>query len=33
MEIYYILAKITGEPAGIPPLVHAGAHVLNTPLL
>jgi nuclear pore complex protein Nup93 len=33
MQIFHILAKITGEPPGIPPLAHAGAHILNTPLL
>jgi len=32
-QTFHILAKITGEPPGIPPLAHAGAHILNTPLL
>ena len=33
VQIFHILAKITGEPPGIPPLAHAGAHILNTPSL
>ncbi|KAH9953533.1 nucleoporin-interacting protein NIC96 [Russula dissimulans] len=33
IQIFHILAKITGEPPGIPPLAHATAHILNTPLL
>ncbi|KAF8497062.1 nucleoporin-interacting protein NIC96 [Russula emetica] len=33
VQIFHILAKITGEPPGIPPLAHAGAHILNTPPL
>jgi nuclear pore complex protein Nup93 len=31
--MFHILAKITGEPPAIPPLAHAGAHILNTPLV
>lgn len=27
---FEILAKITMEPAGLPPVEHAGAHILNT---
>lgn len=27
-----ILVKITGEPAALPPVEHAGAHILNAPL-
>ncbi|KAH9978530.1 nucleoporin-interacting protein NIC96 [Lactifluus volemus] len=33
IRIFHILAKITGEPPAIPPLAHAGAHILNTPLV
>ena len=33
MQLFHILAKITGEPPGIPSLAHAGAHILNTPPL
>jgi nuclear pore complex protein Nup93 len=33
IQIFHILAKITGEPPVIPPLAHAGAHILNAPLL
>ncbi|KAI0289329.1 nucleoporin interacting component Nup93/Nic96, partial [Multifurca ochricompacta] len=33
IQIFHILAKITGEPPGIPPLAHAGAHILNAPPL
>ncbi|KAN0129758.1 nucleoporin-interacting protein NIC96 [Lactarius tabidus] len=33
IQIFHILAKITGEPPGTPPLAHAGAHILNTPLM
>ena len=29
---FRILAKITEEPPALPPLEHAGAHILNTPL-
>ncbi|KAI0053140.1 nucleoporin-interacting protein NIC96 [Auriscalpium vulgare] len=29
---FHILAKITEEPPALPPLEHAGAHILNTPL-
>ncbi|OJT04938.1 Meiotically up-regulated gene 87 protein [Trametes pubescens] len=30
---FHVLAKITGEPASLPPLSHAGAHILNAPLI
>ena len=30
---FHILAKITQEPPFLPPIEHAGAHVLNAPLL
>ncbi|KAI9513141.1 nucleoporin-interacting protein NIC96 [Russula earlei] len=33
VQTFHILAKITGEPPGIPPVAHAGAHILNAPLL
>jgi nuclear pore complex protein Nup93 len=33
VQLFHILAKITGEPPGIPSLAHAGAHILNTPPL
>ncbi|KAH8990608.1 nucleoporin-interacting protein NIC96 [Lactarius akahatsu] len=33
IQLFHILAKITGEPPGTPPLAHAGAHILNTPLM
>ena len=29
---FHVLAKITGEPPALPPVEHAGAHILNTPL-
>ncbi|KAJ3520017.1 hypothetical protein NM688_g9219 [Phlebia brevispora] len=29
---FHVLAKITAEPPALPPLEHAGAHILNTPL-
>ena len=29
---FRILAEITEEPPALPPLEHAGAHILNTPL-
>ena len=29
---FHVLAKITGEPPALPPLEHAGAHILNAPL-
>ncbi|KAI0056773.1 nucleoporin-interacting protein NIC96 [Artomyces pyxidatus] len=29
---FHILAKITEEPPVLPPLEHAGAHILNTPI-
>ena len=28
---FHVLAKITGEPPALPPMEHAGAHVLNAP--
>jgi len=28
----HILVKITGEPPALPPVEHAGAHILNAPL-
>ncbi|PPQ99599.1 hypothetical protein CVT24_005175 [Panaeolus cyanescens] len=28
---FHILAKITGEPPALPPVEHAGAHILNAP--
>ncbi|KAF9651296.1 nucleoporin-interacting protein NIC96 [Thelephora ganbajun] len=31
-QIYHILSKITAEPPALPPVEHAGAHVLNAPL-
>ncbi|KAF5377189.1 hypothetical protein D9615_006450 [Tricholomella constricta] len=31
-QIFHILAKITGEPPALPPIEHAGAHILNAPL-
>ncbi|EIW53679.1 NIC-domain-containing protein [Trametes versicolor FP-101664 SS1] len=30
---FHVLAKITGEPASLPPLSHTGAHILNAPLI
>ncbi|KAG8220223.1 nucleoporin-interacting protein NIC96 [Butyriboletus roseoflavus] len=32
MFIFHVLAKITGEPPALPPVEHAGAHILNAPL-
>lgn len=29
---FHVLAKITAEPPALPPMEHAGAHVLNAPL-
>lgn len=29
---FHVLAKITGEPPALPPVEHAGAHILNAPL-
>lgn len=29
---FHVLAKIVGEPPSLPPLEHASAHILNTPL-
>ncbi|KII86506.1 hypothetical protein PLICRDRAFT_114494 [Plicaturopsis crispa FD-325 SS-3] len=29
---FHILSKITSEPPALPPVEHAGAHILNTPL-
>ena len=29
---FHVLAKITGEPPALPPIEHAGAHILNAPL-
>lgn len=31
-QIYHILSKITTEPPALPPVEHAGAHILNAPL-
>ncbi|KAG6850171.1 hypothetical protein H0H93_016851 [Arthromyces matolae] len=31
-QIFHILSKITGEPPALPPIEHAGAHILNAPL-
>ncbi|KAA1475433.1 nucleoporin-interacting protein NIC96 [Dentipellis sp. KUC8613] len=31
-QLFNTLTKITGEPPALPPLEHAGAHILNTPL-
>lgn len=31
-QIFHILSKITAEPPTLPPLEHAGAHILNAPL-
>lgn len=31
-RMFHILSKITGEPPALPPIEHAGAHILNTPL-
>ncbi|KAH9855804.1 nucleoporin-interacting protein NIC96 [Lenzites betulinus] len=32
-QTFHILSKITGEPPALPPLSHAGAHILNAPLI
>ena len=32
IQIYHILSKITAEPPVLPPVEHAGAHILNAPL-
>ncbi|EKM60434.1 uncharacterized protein PHACADRAFT_246372 [Phanerochaete carnosa HHB-10118-sp] len=29
---FHIVAKITGEPPALPPIEHAGAHILNAPI-
>lgn len=29
---FLVFAKITGEPPALPPVEHAGAHILNAPL-
>lgn len=29
---FHVLARITGEPPALPPVEHAGAHILNAPL-
>ena len=29
---FHVLSKITAEPPALPPIEHAGAHVLNAPL-
>lgn len=31
-QIFHVLSKITGEPPALPPVEHAGAHILNAPL-
>ena len=31
-QTYHILSKITAEPPALPPVEHAGAHILNAPL-
>ncbi|KAH9938956.1 nucleoporin-interacting protein NIC96 [Epithele typhae] len=30
---FHVLSKITAEPPSLPPIAHAGAHILNTPLI
>ena len=30
---FHVLSKITGEPPSLPPVSHAGAHILNAPLM
>ena len=30
---FHVLSKITAEPPSLPPVAHAGAHILNTPLI
>lgn len=32
IDNYEILVQITGEPPALPPVEHAGAHILNAPL-
>ncbi|TFY73557.1 hypothetical protein EWM64_g10455, partial [Hericium alpestre] len=32
-QLFHLLAKITAEPPSLPPLEHASAHILNTPLI
>jgi nuclear pore complex protein Nup93 len=32
-QSFFILSKITGEPSAVTPPSHAGAHILNNPLL
>ncbi|KAH7926212.1 nucleoporin-interacting protein NIC96 [Leucogyrophana mollusca] len=32
MQNFHVLSKITAEPPALPPVEHAGAHILNTPL-
>jgi nuclear pore complex protein Nup93 len=29
---FHILSKVTAEPPALPPIEHAGAHILNAPL-
>jgi nuclear pore complex protein Nup93 len=31
-QIFHVLSKITAEPPALPPVEHAGAHILNAPL-
>jgi nuclear pore complex protein Nup93 len=31
-KIFHILSKVTAEPPALPPIEHAGAHILNAPL-
>ena len=31
-ENFHILSKVTAEPPALPPVKHAGAHILNAPL-
>jgi nuclear pore complex protein Nup93 len=31
-KIFHILSKVTAEPPALPPVEHAGAHILNAPL-
>ncbi|KAF8060888.1 Nup93/Nic96-domain-containing protein [Lyophyllum atratum] len=31
-QVFHILAKVTAEPPALPPIEHAGAHILNAPL-
>ncbi|PIL30799.1 transporter [Ganoderma sinense ZZ0214-1] len=33
MQNFHVLAKIVGEQPQLPPVSHAGAHILNTPLM